>query len=76
MSESILINELNFVSPAHNPCLYIGHYANQEFFIGRQIDDFMAADLHEDGIWALFAHIATKINIGIKADIRIPLQRY
>jgi hypothetical protein len=67
--ESILINELNRVSPTHEPCLYIGHYANQEVPIGQHIDDFMIAALHEEGQWDLFAHLATKINIGIEPGL-------
>jgi hypothetical protein len=63
--ESILVNELNFVGPTHEPCLYIEHYVNQEVLIDRQIYDFNAMDLHEDGMRALFAHLATKINISI-----------
>jgi hypothetical protein len=61
--EPILINDLNFVSPAHEPCLYIGNYANQEVLIGRQIDDFKTAALHEDRLRALRPRSTSALNL-------------
>jgi hypothetical protein len=61
--EAYLKNDLNFTSPVHEPCLYIGSYGGQVTLIGRQVGDFKAAGLQEDKLWDLFAFLKTKINI-------------
>jgi hypothetical protein len=44
---------------------------NQNVLIGRQVDAFMAASLQEEGLRALFTHLATKIKIEAEVGLLV-----
>jgi hypothetical protein len=64
-----LKNDLNFSSPVHEPCIYIGSYGGQVTLMGRQVDDFKSFSLQEDKLRDLFVLLKTKINIVTKVGI-------
>jgi hypothetical protein len=67
--ESYLKNDLNFKYPFHEPCLYISTYEGGITIIGRQLDDFKAADLQEDNQQSLFAFLKPKINVAAEVGL-------
>jgi hypothetical protein len=64
--DSYLLTDSHFTSTVHEPCLYVGIFAEHPVLVVRQVDDFKIALESIETLRAIFIYLNT--NITIKAE--------
>jgi hypothetical protein len=67
--EAYLLKDIRFTSAVHEPCLYVGVFAEHPVMVGHQVDDFKIAAEAEETSRALITYLNTKITIEAEEGI-------